>query len=297
MGALVKKDSIKTVRQALEQMKPQFALALPKHLTPDRLMRVALSTISVTPELLDCDRGSLYAAVMTAAQLGLEPDGILGQAYLVPFKKRVQLIVGYKGYLVLARNSGEIRDIRAHAVFDKDTFTYAFGLEERLDHVPSLADDRGKIRFVYAVAVFKDGGHHFEVMPIAEVEAIRRRAPGGNSDAWKNHYEQMALKTIIRRLAKFLPLSIQRAAALEDAHEQGQTAAVGEDGGIVIDVPEEPLAVTQEQEAKTEQEAAKSRLDGLAIDGKEKPELSDQSKVLPPTRVEVPDVEKQGRLV
>ncbi len=238
---------IDSVRAALELMKPQMAMALPKHLTPDRLLRVAVSAVQTTPKLLECDRTSLYASIMTAAQLGLEPDGVLGQAYLVPYGNKVQFIVGYKGLLTLARNSGEVESIAARTVHANDRFSYAYGLEEKLEHDPAPGE-RGPVVFVYAVARLKSGGHHFEVLSRDEVEKVRQRAPGGNSPAWKDHWDEMAKKTAIRRLAKFLPLSVQKAAAIEEQYELGRHAGIDPHGDVVIegeiaeDAPQPPAA-------------------------------------------------------
>jgi recombination protein RecT len=225
---------IDSVRATLERMRPQLEMALPRHISTDRLLRVAITAIQQTPKLLECDRTSLFAAVMTAAQLGLEPDGVLGQAYLVPFGGKVQFIPGYKGLIALARNSGEVESIAARLVHAKDRFAYAFGLEEKLDHIPA-SGDRGEVTHVYAVARFRTGGHHFEVMSRDEVEAVRRRSPAGNSGPWKDHWEEMARKTAIRRLAKYLPLSVQKAAAVEDQAELGRFSNVNEHGDVVIE--------------------------------------------------------------
>lgn len=233
--AVAKAKPIDAVRAALEKMKPQLELALPRHVSTDRLLRVAITTIQQNPKLLECDRMSLFSAVMTAAQLGLEPDGVLGQAYLVPFKGKAVLIPGYKGLLALARNSGEVESIAAHCVCANDRFEYAFGLEPRLEHVPAHSD-RGDVTHVYAVARFKTGGTHFEVLSRAEVEAIRRRSPGATGDAWTNHWDEMARKTAIRRLAKYLPLSVQKAAAIDEQIELGNRAVVNAHGDVVIDV-------------------------------------------------------------
>lgn len=232
--AVARKSEAETVRQALEKMKGQFQMALPRHLTPDRLLRVAMTAIQNTPKLLDCDRTSLYSAIMTCAQLGLEPDGVLGQAYLVPFAGRVQFIPGYKGLITLARNSGDVTSISAHEVRANDRFSYAFGLSEKLEHIPADGD-RGEITHFYAVARFKDGGHHFDVMTKADVEAIRVRSPGKNSDPWKIHYAEMGKKTCIRRIAKYLPMNVQKAAALADSFESGRHATLNVHGDVVID--------------------------------------------------------------
>ncbi|MCH8136903.1 MAG: recombinase RecT, partial [Proteobacteria bacterium] len=265
------KQNTDTVRAVLERMKPQLALALPKHLTPDRLLRVTMTAIQNNPKLLDCDRTSLFAAVMTSAQLGLEPDGVLGQAYLVPYAGKVQFIPGYKGYLQLARQSGEISTIQAHEVCANDQFDYAYGLNERLDHVPADGD-RGEITHFYAYAKYKDGGHIFEVMTRADVDAVRDNAQAYKafkakkikSTPWVDHYIQMGRKTAIRRLANYLPLSVQRAAVLDAAYEQGKFATIDNFGDVVIEGQADEVA----DQTQTGAKGATARLDQLADAGK-----------------------------
>lgn len=290
--AMAVKQQVDTVRAALEKLKPQLALALPKHLTPERLMRVTMTAVQNTPKLLECDRTSLFAAVVTCAQVGLEPDGVLGQAYLVPFKKKVQFIPGYKGYLTLARNSGEISSIQAHEVCENDEFEYAYGLNEKLHHIPAEGD-RGEITHFYAYAKFKDGGHVFEVLTRAQVDAIRDNSEGykfalqakreaeadPKKEGWKmksyeeapwvKHYAQMGRKTAIRRLANYLPLSVQRAATLDAAYEDGKHASVNDYGEIVLEGEAQVVDDDQQQEAPQQDQqptSAASKLDTLAGD-------------------------------
>lgn len=235
---------IDDVRTTLEKLKPQFAAALPRHLTVDRLLRVAMTAVQNTPKLLECDRKSLFSAVMTCATLGLEPDGVLGQAYLVPFGGKVQFIPGYKGLITLARNSGDVMSIMAQAVYEHDQFEYEFGLVEKLTHKPSQESDRGEITHFYAVANFKDGGKHWDVMTRAEVEKIRDGSQGyksaqkfgkGAESPWVKNFDEMGKKTAIRRIAKYLPMSVQKAAALSDAYESGRHAHIDNAGELVIE--------------------------------------------------------------
>lgn len=228
---------IEMVRAELARPGRQKALAavLPKHLTPERLCRLALLACEKTPKLLECDRVSLYGAILTAAQLGLEPDGVLGQAYLVPFKGKVQFIPGYRGLITLARNSGAVVSVAAQAVREKDHFAYRFGLDPQCDHIPSAEKDRGEITHFYAVATFKDGGHHFDVLTRADVEKIRDSSPAyksGGETPWKSHFEEMGKKTAIRRIAKYLPMNVQRAAAIADAYDRGIHAHIDETGEV-----------------------------------------------------------------
>lgn len=223
-GAITKREKPTTIAGLLADpaVKEQMALALPKHITADRLARIALTEVRKTPALARCDQISFLGAVMQCAQLGLEPGSAMGHAYLIPFENRkkniteVQFIVGYRGMLDLARRSGQIVSIEARAVYDADEFDVQFGLESKLTHKPAWdADDRGQLRFVYAVAKLKDGGTQFDVMSRKDVERIRATSKAGQYGPWVDHYEEMAKKTVLRRLFKWLPISIELASAVE----------------------------------------------------------------------------------
>lgn len=219
-----------SVRDLLTKMLPQMAMASTKHLNPERLMRVTLTCMQRTPTLFDCTQHSLAGAVMTCSQLGLEPDPITGQAYLIPFRNgrngttECQLIIGYKGLVTLARNSGQVSTIQAVAVHEKDCFSYELGLEPTIKHKPSEEANPGEMTHVYAVCRLKDGGVQFEVMNKAQVDAIRSKSRAGNSGPWVDHHEEMAKKTVLRRLCKLLPMSVEMhaAVALDDAVETGR---------------------------------------------------------------------------
>ncbi|MFC2948565.1 recombination protein RecT [Virgibacillus sediminis] len=215
-GGAPAKDKPKTIEDYLKQMAPQMQQALPKHMDVDRLMRLTMTTIRTTPELRNADMGGLLGGVMQAAQLGLEP-GLLGQCYLLPFKNNkkgiteVQFIIGYKGMIDLARRSGHIQSIYAHAVYENDAFEYELGLDPKLKHTPTMESDKGEYIGSYAVAHFKDGGYQMEFMPKAEIEKRRLASPGGRSkySPWNNYYEEMANKTVIRHMWKYLPISVE----------------------------------------------------------------------------------------
>jgi len=216
-------QKVETIRKMLDGSKQQIALALPRHLNADRMLRIAMTSVRRTPELLACTPQSLVGAVIQAAQLGLEPDGVLGHAYLVPFKDTCQLIVGYKGYVDLARRSGQVSTIYARVVYAKDQFEYSFGLQEKLEHVPTRDPEPGDIVYAYAVIKMKDGGVQFDVMNRREVDAIRKRSPSGNSGPWVTDYAEMAKKTVLRRACKLAPLSVEvaRAVALDERADLG----------------------------------------------------------------------------
>jgi recombination protein RecT len=244
-----------------QRIKAQMALALPKHVTADRLARVALTEVRKNPALAKCDQTSFLGALMTCASLGLEPGGPLGHAYLVPFENRkkgimeVQFIIGYRGMIELARRSGQIMSIEARAVYEGDTFEVVFGLESNLRHIPDFDNPNrvqpDKLRFVYAVAKLRDGGVQFDVMSRREIEAVRAQSRAGTSGPWVTHYEAMALKTVMRRLFKWLPISIELAAAIE-ADERA-------DLGLPQDNPlleaEVETAQPQQEAQETEQSA------------------------------------------
>lgn len=199
---------LKSNKNAIEQV-------LPRHVSPERLMQVAFSAVRTTPALLNCKSESLIGAIIQCAQLGLEPNTVLGHSYLIPFKDSVQLIIGYKGLIDLARRSGQIVSIAAHCVHEGDTFEYEYGLEPKLRHIPADETNAGLMTHAYAVAHLKDGGNAFEVMTLGAVHQVMISTQSkGKYGPWKDHFEEMARKTVIRRLSKYLPLSIEFASAV-----------------------------------------------------------------------------------
>ena len=227
---------IKTVAAKLEKMKTQLASALPKHISPDRMARIALTEIRKNPALLRCDIHSLLGAVMQASQLGLEP-GLMGQAYLIPFKNQVQFIIGYKGLIDLARRSGDVKVIYAHPVYENDEFEYSYGVGGTLKHVPARGD-RGKVSMYYAYAELKDGGYAYEVMSVKDVEKHRDKFALYNKPGspWHDDFDSMACKTVVRQMMKYMPMSV----------ELSQTVAV--DGTVRPDVKDEPVHIELEHD-------------------------------------------------
>lgn len=210
----------------------QMALAMPKSMTPDRLTRIVMTECRKTPALLKCAPESFYGAVLQCAALGLEPGSALGHCYLLPFgngkdkqgRPNAQLIIGYRGMIDLARRSGQIISLQAYCVHEQDTFNYKLGLDPDIEHIPASVADRGKVTHVYAVAKLKGDGVQFEVMSRAEIEKVRTSSKAGNSGPWSNHWEEMAKKTVIRRLFKYLPVSIEavRAVEIDEKTDRGE---------------------------------------------------------------------------
>lgn len=227
--------AIASLRDLLERSKPKFQDVIPKHLSADRLVRVAIAACSRTPKLLECTPMSVLNSVMQSAQLGLEAGGPLGDAYLVPYGRDCQLIVGYRGLINLARRSGQIASIEAHVVHQQDRFVCRYGLEPVLEHEPHWGEEPGPMVAVYAVAKLKDGGTQAEVMTKAQIEAIRTRSRAQNGGPWTTDYDEMARKTVVRRLCKYLPLSVELATALD----LDERAEFGGGTGDLIEVPAE----------------------------------------------------------
>lgn len=220
-----------TIGQFLASKRKQIEAALPKHLTVDRLLRIVMTEIRKTPKLKRCSIESLFGAVIQCAQLGLEPGSALGHAYLVPYSDICQLIIGYRGMIDLSRRSDQIISISAQVVYENDKFAFEYGLNERLAHAPNF-NDRGKPIAAYAVAKLKGGGYQFEVMPLNEIQKIRDASKAGRNGPWAEHFDEMARKTVIRRLFKYLPVSIEIATAikLDEEADRGE-----QDNRIVIE--------------------------------------------------------------
>jgi len=194
------------VRNDLQKMQDQFQAVLPPQIPVERFVRTAITAVGMQPELLRTDRRSLLGACMKAAQDGLLPDG--REAALVIFKGRAQYLPMVTGLLKKARQSGQISSISAHVVYERDQFDYELGDNERILHKPLITGERGKPVAVYAIARTTDGGAYREVMSVAQVEKVRAVSRASKPDSpWNQWWDEMARKTVIRRLAKYLPSS------------------------------------------------------------------------------------------
>ncbi len=202
----------KTMKEYVIMMEGEVAKALPKVMTPDRFTRIALSALSNNPKLNECSQKSFLAAMMNAAQLGLEPNTPLGQAYLIPFKNKgtleCQFQIGYKGLIDLAYRSGDVKTIMAQTVYENDEFDFSFGLEPTLKHIPAKAN-RGNPVWFYAVFKLVNGGEGFEVMSVEDVKQhAQKYSQSYNSSysPWKSNFEEMAKKTVIKKALKYAPM-------------------------------------------------------------------------------------------
>ena len=211
------------IKTAILDLKPLIAQALPRHLTAERMIQMATNYVRQNPLIAKCTEQSLLGAIMQTSILGLEPIPALGQVYFVPYKANkgtrenpqwvdeVQFQLGYRGMLQLIHNSGCVKMIYAEAVYEGDFYEEERGLHPTLKHIPNHdRPDNAKLLRVYAVAHTLSGGEFFEVLEKKEIEALRKlnRAQKEQSNgAWATHYEEMAKAKVLKKLAKFLPVS------------------------------------------------------------------------------------------
>ena len=206
----------RTVIDLLQRSKPELDKLLPAGVTADRFERIVRTELRRTPLLMECDPWSLLGAVMHSAQLGLEP-GPLGLIYLIPYKREVTLVVGYRGYIELAYRSGLVRDVSAHLVRAGDEFKYQLGTSPRVSHVPAGAPGDRDVTAAYAVARLKSGGTVFVVTYDDDWERARKASTLGsrNQGPWVEHRDAMIRKTAVRRLEPFLPKTAELGLAVQ----------------------------------------------------------------------------------
>lgn len=202
----------KSMQTYIKSMEGEIKKALPSVITPERFTRMVLSALSVNPKLGACTPKSFLAAMMSAAQLGLEPNTPLGQAYLIPYKNKgvdeVQFQIGYKGLIDLAYRSGEVEVVQAQVVYENDEFECQYGLEPKLVHKPA-DKNRGAAVRVYAMFKTKSGGYGFEVMSMDDVKnhaAKYSQAYKSGFSPWKTNFEEMAKKTVLKKVLKYAPM-------------------------------------------------------------------------------------------
>lgn len=243
MGAIAKATQGQQMQQArpqdgiqrmLQHAWPRIAAVMPKHMSSERLFQLAVSTINQTPQLAECSSQSILSCVMKCSALGLEPSAVdgLGRAYILPFwngktrSREATFIIGYKGLIDLARRSGQLRTIHAQAVYEGDTFEYWEDEDgQHFKYRPLIGADHSpeKLTHVYMTAKLNDGGYVFEAMTKAEVDAIRKRSKSADKGPWVTDYEAMALKTVIRRASKYLPMSTEKSQRIAEAVAADET--------------------------------------------------------------------------
>lgn len=223
------------VRSIFQAMMPQVKAAIPKHLTPERVIQMCITMVSQNPAIKNCTPGSILGWMMAASTLGFKPVPALGYCYAVPYKntKKIkdaagntreiqvtecQFQIGYKGFIDLARRSGQIETIYAYPVHDGDTFSFSLGLTPDLKHVPAPDGDNKPLTHAYAVVKYKDGGYNFIVLTKQEIERLRKRNPmqrGSIQGAWASDYDAMACAKALKQLHKWMPLSDEMMTAVQ----------------------------------------------------------------------------------
>jgi recombination protein RecT len=256
-------NNLTVLNHLLETHRGQIEAALPKHMTPERMIRIALSAVSRTPILMQCTPLSLASAVVQSSVLGLEPNTVMGESYLVPFwnsKLQVagkekpggyeaQLIPGYMGLLKLARNSGELSVFDAQIVYSNDEFDFEKGSTVFWRHKWAREGERGYSQGAWAGYVLRDKSMNFEYMTIPQIEEHRDRYSQGAYEkkygefvldsegnriltgAWADSPEWMYKKTVIRQTVKLMPKStdkLNKALELDDYHDTGRPQPVSD---------------------------------------------------------------------
>ena len=239
-----KQSPVESFRLTAQRMSGEFKAALPPQIPVERFVRTTITAVQMQPALLDADRRTLLAACMRAAQDGLLPDG--REAALVIFRSKggsptVQYMPMIAGLFKKARNSGEIASLAAHVVHANDKFSYQLGDDEKIEHVPQLSADRGPAIAAYAIARTKDGGIYREVMTHADIEKVRRVSRARDDGPWVDWWEEMARKTVFRRLAKRIPSSADLESALEHDAEAVGFVQLKPAEQLVEQLPPEPV--------------------------------------------------------
>ncbi|EPY6430853.1 recombinase RecT [Clostridium sporogenes] len=218
----------KKMKSALEKMLPEIKKAVGKTMTPERFSRIALSLFNGNPQFWEADTTSFLSALMQSAQCGLEPNTVLGEAYVIPYKNNKQGItevnfqVGYKGILKMAFNTGNYEAIYAHEVRKGDEFNYEYGLHKNLTHKPAdIPSD--EVTHYYAVYKLKNGGFDFVVWSKERVEHHARefsknytyKGNVNKNSVWAKNFDSMAKKTVLLDVLKYAPKSVEMAKAID----------------------------------------------------------------------------------
>ena len=266
----------------MEAQRETLFEALPRHVKPDQMVRAALTSLRRNPRLLDCTPESFFGSLAEAGALGLVPDGVLGHAYLIPFKDECTFVAGYKGFINLARRSGDVSTLVMEAVYEGDEFSYGLGDDPFIKHVPNDSDPHRTskpVSHVYVVVGLKDGGKQRKVWSRGQVDAHKEqysRAWNKADSAWKTNWVAMAKKTVLRDMVNRgeLPVSVelQRLAAREEQYEVAQSAprGVAPDPGVarVDSLFDRLTAPPEAEEPKAEEPAYNPPTIGDLADGK-----------------------------
>jgi recombination protein RecT len=246
------------VKTWLESNKSAIGNCVPKHLDMNRMFRTAISCINGNYSLQKCSAASLCQSVVQATVLGLEIGGALGEAYVVPFGNKAMMMIGYRGFITLARRTEKIKSIYTDIVRSNDKFSIKRGSNPELIHEIDHTKQGGVVGF-YAVFKTTDNETDFEYMTVSEVDAIRARSKAGQSGPWVTDYEEMGRKCPLRRLAKRMPMSYDMSRAVEIDNR----ATMGETIDDAVDIEGVVLPEDGELEKQQQAEQVKSKMAGL----------------------------------
>jgi recombination protein RecT len=257
-----------------DTIKSQIAMVLPKHLTPERMVRVALTALLKTPKLQQCTQESFFKCVMDASALGLEVDGRL--AHLIPYGTTCTLIIDYKGLVALAKRSGNVSSIYSNIVCENDEFSFDTG---KVTHKVDYRKPRGNVYAVCSVVTFKDGTTQADCMTTDEIEAVRARSKAAKSGPWVDHWDEMAKKTVFRRNSKWIELSPEFRDSIEKDHDTIDAEFTHVDKKSLSDLTQKfkaietdkPAVISDDDELKTEalqRELEEAAANGYGPDGK-----------------------------
>ncbi len=238
-------NQLPVIRGFFDKLESSITPVLPRNVSLGKLKEIVMTEVRRTPKLANCNPVSLIGAATQCCQLGLLPDKNLGQGYLIPFGKEVELVIGYKGMIRLAVESGKVSHIDAYAVYQGDEFYYQYGSDPKLTHVPCSFGNRGEITHFYAIATMIGGLKQWSVMTLEEVKIIQANSPSAKADKspWKTPigFPEMGKKSAIRKLFKYMAISpnMDRAVALDEMAESEEVsqknAAVINGEAVVID--------------------------------------------------------------
>lgn len=229
-------------------MKEQFKAALPSHLSPERFARVAITALTRTPKLQQCTQASFFKCLLDLSAMGIEPDG--RRAHILPYGKEATLIIDYKGLVELVRRSGDVVKIHSDVVCENDNFAHSMG--DITEHTYDISKDRGAVIAAYSQVTLKSGAVQSEIMSKAEIDAIKNKSRAGRSGPWVDHYNQMACKTVFRRLTKWLTLSpeIMDAVSAAERTEFEGLRNVTQAQAVTVN-PFERLETTEQEEVES----------------------------------------------
>jgi len=244
------KSTAEIVKYHFDKNREAIMRSLPKGFNYDRICRAVINAISINKSLMECTPTSIFLSTIKAFSLGIEPNSPLQEGYLIPFNNRqkgakeAQFMPSYRGLIQLARRSGEIKVIYAREVYKNDEIEIVDGTERKLIHKPKFFEKRGDLIGFYAVFTTRDGSSDFEVMSKGDVEDIRKRSKSPNEGPWVTDYNEMGRKTVIKKISKRMPMSIEFARAVEEDNK-----ALDGKIGDVIDI--EGLEIPPEEPKKT----------------------------------------------